>query len=514
MARAKVGAAHLAGRLLQHLVELLRRRRRRRDRVWCLGSGDGAARGGDLPVVRDLAQVDRVGRREARRGRRGDGRDAGVHLVLSERGRVIDGDAVVVVLLVLLLVVALLHLPPLGCRHAHVLLLHLGVRRAEHVTIQRPPKLIHRRLAPAARVVPVRRAVGDGRVQARDLQVGVRRRRPIPLHIDQPRRRSAVGDLQRLGQLVGEHSGSLLAQRHLKLLALIVDVAVAREVRLRLELEKGVVQHLIVDVNLAHLGLHALLLLALELLRVLLLHDRRADPLDARRGNELGQLEGRLLDTALAHQKLPLLAPVLWHGDRVAVRFEMHKQPRVGCSHVPLLDHFRLGDELLELSDGEALELLLLLLRHLRVLLLLLLLGALVLRALVLLLLRLAVRGAPLAQQLLRRVELAKHVRQLGERRREREILAHRHVFDLDALLDGRRAATRLGILCCCSGRLCSRLVGLALILFSSVALVGARGGDAVGVLVGVRLVAAHGLAVTVLDPVHVAARERCRAAR
>ena len=128
-----------------------------------------------------------------------------------------------------------------------------------------------------------------------------------------------------------------LPQRRLVLLALVVDVAVLGEARLGLELEEGVVEDLVVDVDLAHLGLHPLLLLALELLRVLLLEHARADLLDASRRDELGKLEGGLFHPALAHQKLALLAPVLGHGDGIAVRLEVHEQPRVVCRRVPRL---------------------------------------------------------------------------------------------------------------------------------------------------------------------------------
>lgn len=51
-----------------------------------------------------------------------------------------------------------------------------------------------------------------------------------------------------------------------KLFALIVDLTQAGEVGLGLVLEEGVMQHLVVDVQLAHLGLHAVPLLLLQLL--------------------------------------------------------------------------------------------------------------------------------------------------------------------------------------------------------------------------------------------------------
>ena len=59
----------------------------------------------------------------------------------------------------------------------------------------------------------------------------------------------------------------------LKLLALIVEVAHNRERRFCLELEEGVMQDLVVYIQLPHFWLHSLPLLGFELL-VLLLHSR------------------------------------------------------------------------------------------------------------------------------------------------------------------------------------------------------------------------------------------------
>ena len=56
-----------------------------------------------------------------------------------------------------------------------------------------------------------------------------------------------------------------------KLLALIVDLSQAGEVGLGLVLEEGIVQHLVVNVQLAYFGLHAIPLLLLQLLVLLFL---------------------------------------------------------------------------------------------------------------------------------------------------------------------------------------------------------------------------------------------------
>lgn len=56
-----------------------------------------------------------------------------------------------------------------------------------------------------------------------------------------------------------------------KLLALIVDLPQAGEVGLGLVFEEGIMQHLIINIQLAHLGLHAVPLLLLQLLVLLFL---------------------------------------------------------------------------------------------------------------------------------------------------------------------------------------------------------------------------------------------------
>mmetsp|Transcript_61613 Transcript_61613/g.148395 ORF Transcript_61613/g.148395 Transcript_61613/m.148395 type:complete len:291 (+) Transcript_61613:78-950(+) len=185
--RAECGAAHLAVPLLDDLVELLL--------LWRVGAARRLVGGRVEPVVLHLAQVHRVGRGNAR-GRRGDGGDAGLDLAVRHRlGIIIGRGAVLLVLLLLRLLELVLrvHLAPQLLRHRNVKRhVHLGRRRAEDVSVQRPAELVDRRLAPAARVVAVGCALGDGCVQPGDLQAGVRRRRAVALHVDQPRRRLVV----------------------------------------------------------------------------------------------------------------------------------------------------------------------------------------------------------------------------------------------------------------------------------------------------------------------------------
>lgn len=135
---------------------------------------------------------------------------------------------------------------------------------------------------------------------------------------------------------------------HLVLLALVVQVPVTRQLGLGLVLEEGVVQHLVVDVYLAHLGADALARLGLALLGGLLLHHRVADLRDARLRDELGQLEGRLLHAHLACQVLTDVAPVSGHGHAAAVGLQGHQQARVAGSHVVRLHHIRPRNELLQ----------------------------------------------------------------------------------------------------------------------------------------------------------------------
>ena len=62
-----------------------------------------------------------------------------------------------------------------------------------------------------------------------------------------------------------------MAYPGLKLLALVVDLSQACEMGLGLMLEEGIMQHLVVDVQLAYFGLHAIPLFLLQLFVLLLL---------------------------------------------------------------------------------------------------------------------------------------------------------------------------------------------------------------------------------------------------
>lgn len=155
-------------------------------------------------------------------------------------------------------------------------------------------------------------------------------------------------------------------------------------------------QLLVVDVDLAHLGLDALSSLGLEGLAFLLLLDRIPLGRDTRVGNETcagrgsalphssssranegltRELELSLLDSPLALEVVALLTPVGRDGDGVAVALDLDEEFRVGGRDVDPVDDFWLLDEAFELGDGEAVELALLALGDLSLLLRVLVLG-------------------------------------------------------------------------------------------------------------------------------------------
>ncbi len=98
------------------------------------------------------------------------------------------------------------------------------------------------------------------------LEVRVGGRRPVALHVDQPRGRRVLRHAQSSLEFAAENAGLRIPDLGLKLLALVVHISNLGHIGLGLVLEEGVVQHLVVDVQLAHLGLHAVALLLLQLL--------------------------------------------------------------------------------------------------------------------------------------------------------------------------------------------------------------------------------------------------------
>mmetsp|Transcript_26278 Transcript_26278/g.63300 ORF Transcript_26278/g.63300 Transcript_26278/m.63300 type:complete len:294 (-) Transcript_26278:268-1149(-) len=217
------------------------------------------------------------------------------------------------------------------------------------VSVQRVPKLIDRRLTPPSGMVAVLRPERNGRIQSRDLQGWVRGRRPVALHIVQPRRGVVVSHAQRQAQGLRQLAGLLRAHLHLVLLALVVHLPVpGHALRLGLILEEGVVEDLMIDVKLAHLRSHFVPGLAPEPLGGLLLHDRLADLGDPRGLDVLRELERGLLDPTLPRHVPPLVRPVPRHSHGVPVRFQKDQMARVRGMGIPNLDDVRPSHQALQ----------------------------------------------------------------------------------------------------------------------------------------------------------------------
>mmetsp|Transcript_123538 Transcript_123538/g.275854 ORF Transcript_123538/g.275854 Transcript_123538/m.275854 type:complete len:230 (+) Transcript_123538:1571-2260(+) len=123
--------------------------------------------------------------------------------------------------------------------------------------------------------------------------------------------------------------------------------------------------------------MHPVPTLLLQRLVGLLLHDSLSDLRDARRFNEVGKLEGRLLNTTLSGHVLPLAVPMFRDVDRVPVRLQIHQEPWVSRRGIPDFDNIRPPHQGLQFSDRHACLDLPLLLRHLPASLLVLILAVL-----------------------------------------------------------------------------------------------------------------------------------------
>ena len=104
---------------------------------------------------------------------------------------------------------------------------------------------------------------------------------------------------------------------NLVLFALVVDVAMRSRLRFLLILEEGIVQDLIVNINLAHLRLHSLPHLLLQRLGFVGLCRLLTQLADASLLNEVWKLEGDLVDASLVLQVATLLGPMPRYRHRV-----------------------------------------------------------------------------------------------------------------------------------------------------------------------------------------------------
>ena len=66
---------------------------------------------------------------------------------------------------------------------------YLNIVLSEHIPVKRPPIGVYGRFAPPTGVVAETTALGDGGIESRDPQVGIRGGRSVPLHGYQPGRR-------------------------------------------------------------------------------------------------------------------------------------------------------------------------------------------------------------------------------------------------------------------------------------------------------------------------------------
>lgn len=129
-----------------------------------------------------------------------------------------------------------------------------------------------------------------------------------------------------------------------------------RQPRPRLVSKERIVQLLIVDIDLAHLGLDPLPGLGLQFGRILLLFDRVPELHNPCILDKIRQVKGHLFDTALALEVLALLVPV--HGDRdgVAVALELDQQVRVRGGHVDPVHDLGVLGHLLQDRDAHPVQ--------------------------------------------------------------------------------------------------------------------------------------------------------------
>eukprot|EP00040_Diaphanoeca_grandis_P005418 m.32755 g.32755 ORF g.32755 m.32755 type:complete len:498 (+) comp16692_c0_seq1:164-1657(+) len=240
---------------------------------------------------------------------------------------------------------------------------------AEHVTIQRPSVFIYRGLPPATSVVTKFSTLRDLRVKAGDLEVGVRRRGAVTLHVQQPRgwdggRILANRHPQRRSEFVRELSGLLVHRRRLKLFAFIIQFAVDAHFRFRLVTEERVVEFLVIDVNLTHLWPSLLALFGFKTHPLLLLRQGLSHVHDACVDDVVGELKRWFFNSPLSLEILSLLSPVLWDRNSISCRLQENKQLRVGGGDVMNLHNVGSLHELFQLRHCETVEFAQFLLRH------------------------------------------------------------------------------------------------------------------------------------------------------
>lgn len=140
-------------------------------------------------------------------------------------------------------------------------------------------------------------------------------RRPVSLHVWQPGRSLEVRASKSTPQFSTHFAGAEVLRTHLLFLPLEVYFAMLCKQRLRLVFEEGVVQDLVVDIQLALLRIHALSQLLTNHFASVTVNKGIPKLCDTCLLDVIWQLEGILQYTSLILQVFPLLGPVSRHSD-------------------------------------------------------------------------------------------------------------------------------------------------------------------------------------------------------
>ena len=204
-----------------------------------------------------------------------------------------------------------------------------------------------------------------GHVDARDLEIGVGRWWTVPLHVVEPRGWHVLLDAQCCSQRWAQVARLEVFHTDFVLLALEVYVTMRSLLGFLLVLEESIVQDLVVNLDLAHLRLHAFSHLLLQCLGIVCLARLLPKLADARLLNEVWQLEGYLVDATLVLQIAALLRPVSWDRHRVPDLLAFEQEEWVFGRDVPGFNQVWPPHLHLKVEDFHLSELLTLLLGHL-----------------------------------------------------------------------------------------------------------------------------------------------------
>ena len=170
-------------------------------------------------------------------------------------------------------------------------------------------------------LVRVGRFGGHWNVYAWYLEVWVCRWRAIFLHSVEPGWRHTLLDAKSCAKRWTQMSWLEIFHAYFVLLTLIVYVAMSRRFRLLLILKECVMEHLVINVDFAHFGLHSLSHFLFQCFGLVCLSRLLPQLTDTRLFNEIGQLEGYLVYTALILQISALLGPVAGNRHRISHLF-------------------------------------------------------------------------------------------------------------------------------------------------------------------------------------------------